>query len=269
MLKVTKRKIRNVIADSYYKTMTYLDHGTTDLFRSVEIETITWCNRTCSYCPNSKFDRGLIQNKKEMSIELFQKIIDDLKGIDYRFNIKPHFYGEPLLDNRLEELMRYTKKQLPKCKITIVTNGDLLDIERFYTLIDAGVDLFLVTQHGETMPKKFYDLLDTLKGSKLRKTITFRGRIEEDNLFNRGGLVQPKNEMLFKTCDFPSKAMVIDYQGNVVLCCNDYHSSIVLGNLVKENLMSIWNKESNKQLRQNINKGVFDLEICRKCVGIN
>ena len=38
------------------------------------IDTITACNRRCSYCPNSMHDRGSIKNMKKMPAKLFYKI---------------------------------------------------------------------------------------------------------------------------------------------------------------------------------------------------
>ena len=38
---------------------------------SVEVETITACNLRCSYCPNSKFERGLFKNSHMMETDVF------------------------------------------------------------------------------------------------------------------------------------------------------------------------------------------------------
>lgn len=82
------RKIRRVLGDDDVPSM-------------VCIETITTCNRKCSYCPNSLYDRGLVMNQSRMESALFRKIIDDLAQSGWRGEIVPHLYGEPLLDERL------------------------------------------------------------------------------------------------------------------------------------------------------------------------
>ena len=41
------------------------------MFELLGIETITACNRRCSYCPNSLYDRGLLSNMKKMKTELY------------------------------------------------------------------------------------------------------------------------------------------------------------------------------------------------------
>ena len=42
----------------------FIKYGTADMFDDIDIETTTFCNRRCSYCPNSLFDRGLKENEK-------------------------------------------------------------------------------------------------------------------------------------------------------------------------------------------------------------
>ncbi|NQT92724.1 MAG: hypothetical protein HQ559_08180 [Lentisphaerae bacterium] len=51
-------------------------YGSPDIFPIISIETTTACNRTCFYCPNSKTDRGRLENAKQMDEELFRKIVD-------------------------------------------------------------------------------------------------------------------------------------------------------------------------------------------------
>ena len=70
-----------------------------DEIPTVTLETITACNRRCSYCPNFEFDRGLTRNAKRMDGTLFIKIIDELAEIDSLETLMPHFSGEPLLSN--------------------------------------------------------------------------------------------------------------------------------------------------------------------------
>jgi len=86
-------------------------------------------------------------------------------------------------------------------------------------------------------------------------------------LLNRGGLVASSPESKLQTCSIPRDCAVIDYRGNVVLCCNDYHGSVTFGNVLNESLMTIWNKKRYRVLRRRRRRGVFDLDICKKCTG--
>jgi len=99
-----------------------MDNGLLPNF--IEVETSTYCNRRCSWCPNSKYKRG--QEKKFINFDLFTKIIADLKKINYQGQLALHNYNEPLLDPNLYKYLNIIKTQLPLVKIIIFTNGDYL-----------------------------------------------------------------------------------------------------------------------------------------------
>jgi MoaA/NifB/PqqE/SkfB family radical SAM enzyme len=72
-----------------------------ELFSVVEIETRSVCNLRCNYCPNSISERGLLKNCQQMPEALFFHIIDELSEIRFSGEVYPHFFNEPLLDERL------------------------------------------------------------------------------------------------------------------------------------------------------------------------
>lgn len=242
----------------YYRFLNFLRFGIPALFDNVEIETITECNRRCLYCPNSKFDRG----KHLMKEELFKKIIMGLKELNFSGFLRPHFYGEPLLDKRLPRLVNFARKNLPYCKIELYTNGDFLTKGLFEQLLESGVDMFFVTVHEGHLPQNIKKLLKTKKG---QDRIDYEVITAGTALFNRGGLVKVRKNIEFKKCNLASDYLIVDYKGNVVLCCNDYLSSNIFGNLAKEKIIDVWRKAEYKSVRRAIKNGIFLLDICKKC----
>ena len=196
-----------------------------------------------------------------MPAEIFEKVIDELSTIGYDGMISPHRYGEPLLDKRLPDLIKYARDHLPKAEIIIFSNGDFLDERTYQILSNSGVNKFVITQHSKTMPSGVKELLD----SELNVPIIIN-KIEK--LSNRGGLinVSPAEREKYPDC-FLIESLTIDYAGNVVLCCNDYNSSIILGNVLENDLLHIWNNPRYKKLRKMLCKRIYDLPICQKCVG--
>jgi radical SAM protein with 4Fe4S-binding SPASM domain len=261
-----KNKLKSFFTIAYYKLNNLLKRKTFDFPIAIEIETITACNRRCLYCPNSKFERGLIKNKKFMDIKLFNKIIDDLAQVNYDGRISPHFYGEPLLDERLLSIIKYTKEKLPNSQIVIFSNGDLLTINKYEELKKAGIHKFIITQHSPEMSENMEKLFEYQKNEKNPIKIEYLTNLNQGALDNRGGLVNPKKVNKRKRCHLPFSVMVVDYKGNVILCCNDYHSSIKFGDLKKEKLFDIWNKPFYKKIRYDLLKGNFELDICKKCI---
>ena len=117
--------------------------------------------------------------------------IDELAEIGYHGRICPVFYGEPLLEKRLVDFMRYIRTKLPKSWIEIYTNGDLLTPEKYSLLQQAGVDLFFITQHDQTITEGVKNLYKYLKsnGYDLSRISYQKFYLGSKLLCNRGGLI--------------------------------------------------------------------------------
>ena len=260
--KLWNRRIDNL----YGKATNLLLHQTLDFFSVVEIETSTACNRRCTYCPNFVFERGLLKNTQALADELFYRIVDQLAELRFVGRMSPHFYGEPLLDERLPKFIRYFRSKLPLAKFVIFTNGDYLTLELYETLVEAGVDGLLITEHGSKMPPGVNEVLAHRKRHGTDGVIVdYRKFTSETELSNRGGVVEHENLETKEDCDLPAENITIDHRGNVVLCCNDYHSSVTFGNIAEERLLDIWRKPNFVKLRRELRQGTFELEICKKC----
>lgn len=246
-------------------------YGMEDFFDYISLETTTHCNLRCKFCPNNKYERGLFKNKKLMNEKLFKKIISELSEINYCGQLLFHFYGEPLTDERLPDLVKYAREKLPKAELQVNTNGFLLTIPLYRKLINSGLDFFYITQYGRSAPPRIKELFSYLRKSSEKYTkIKYRVLGESIALSNRGGEINIKNPVDYERpiCAYPRNIVHVDYEGNVVLCCNDYHSSVKFGNLNNEKLLEIWNKPSYRRLRKELKKKIFKLPICKKCVGL-
>ena len=271
--KKTKDFYYGKLVDGLYR-MKYLYHyGLGDFFDNVAIETTTYCNLRCSFCPNSKYERGLQKNEKLMEEKLFNKIINELAQVDYRGVISLYSYGEPCTDKRIARLVKYAKDKLPKSSVEINSNGFLLTVDIYKDLVKAGIDAINVSQYADKMPpnvKKVYEYLKTRpkKENKIKYRIF---NVETYPLLsNRGGEFEMEESVNYERpiCGYANHAQTIDYAGNWVLCCNDYHSTIKFGNLNDETIFEIWNKPYFKRIRKETNNGIYNLEICKKCVGL-
>lgn len=237
-------------------------YGQFDMFHNVNIETSTICNRACSYCPRSIFPRP----KMFLSPKLWKKTINDLEEIGYSDNLMPVGYGEPLLDRRLPDFIKYARQTLSNAFISVYTNGDFMDSSIFNKLVSVGVDKFVVSLHKPR--NNFMDFYRELPDEK-KKYIKFN--ITENitkQLNTIGGLVNiPKKwKKVWKKCDL--NQLTIKANGDVAICCHDYFGKVIFGNVGNEKLIDIWNKPQFKQIRKNLRKGEADLELCKKCMEI-
>lgn len=239
-------------------------------FISTAIETTSICNLSCSYCPNSKYER----NKMFMQEASFYKIVDSIFEYrpDYRGKISPHFYGEPLLDTRLETFIRYCKQKLPNASIEIYTNGCFLDVDRFLSLKCSGVDFFWISQHEETPPQKLIETLEIIKADYPELyTVNYNHEYLAEYKMNRGGLLDletlPLPEQQFARCA-TYRDITIDVKGNFILCCNDYFGRHVFGNINEMSVREIWESPEYCEVRNKLFFGFLPLAICKKCVNI-
>jgi MoaA/NifB/PqqE/SkfB family radical SAM enzyme len=100
----------------------------------MEIELTNRCNLACIQCLRS---RGLKPYKLgDIDFEDYQRI---LAQFPYVMNLCLNGFGEPFMHRRFFDLVEYTRKERPWCKIGIYSNGMLIDEEKAYRLMDCGV----------------------------------------------------------------------------------------------------------------------------------
>jgi cyclic pyranopterin phosphate synthase len=236
----------------------------------VTIETTTYCNRRCSYCPNSIFERGLIKNKHLMAPALFRKIVDDLADIGFKGSLSPHGFGEPLTDSRLISFMHYAHTRLPDATLLLLTNGDFLTPTLLDKLYSAGVRNYGITAHS-TDDRSLIGSVNRIMGLKKHaedrnEAISLDYKVSDDlRLSNRGGLVKVDPPGPFLFCSGSDWPVAVNYRGDVTICCNDYLGQVVMGNLCSESLTDVWAKSEFVKLRRELARGVYKLEICKKC----
>lgn len=86
-------------------------------------------------------------------------------------------------------------------------------------------------------------------------------------LSNKAGLVNVDNEKKkanYKICPL-IKSLVITKNGDIILCCNDYYRKYIMGNIVKNNILDIWNSYSNIRVEL-LKYNKVNLDICKKCL---
>lgn len=257
----TPERIKPTVRGWYNMLNKWATYGTTDIFTAIDIETNSRCNLKCSYCPVSMWDRG----DHFMSESLYKKIIDDLADFPFAYQgrVSPHFYGDPLIDERLPSLLRYTRAKLPKAQIIIHTNGIRLTREKYRELVDAGITGFLITRHMAHWPKPVREIVETEPDAKkyiILQTLTNVG------LFNRGGTAPVKTPHVSRRCYYSSDEIAIDYRGRVV-CTNDFFCRDVFGDVTRRSLKDIWWDPAFRQTRKDLQHGKVNLVHCRECLG--
>ena len=148
----------------------------------IKIENTSYCNARCVYCPHKTLKRP----QGTMSEKLYKKIIDEV--LDWRVGeIHLCNFGEPLIDKRLADRIKYIKlnEKIPT-KTVIYTNGSLLSKENSRRLMSAGIDEIYVSFDGYNknhfektrVPLKYDLLVDNIENIiKIRNESNYKTKI--------------------------------------------------------------------------------------------
>lgn len=265
------------------------------------IETIRACNARCIMCPSSTMKR----EKGVMSDETHQIILKKLSDWAAPISVITHAgVGEPLLDKDLEEKIKNEKKVFSNAQIIVYTNGGLLSKERSITLIESGVDVVSFSINAfrkETYEsimniprdityKNVEQFLEIKQKSSAKVNIhvslvkTDICSLDEVDEFKRYWsakqiqVVTPpwiswgnhlKHSIVKEQlpCFYIWKVMMIDYDGAVKMCCEDFDSRYPMGNLMKQTPDEIFNAPRMLQQRENqLNGNFLWPEICKNCI---
>lgn len=107
-----------------------------------EVETVNACNAKCVMCAmNDRINRkDTIMNK-----DLFAKFVKEIGDYaDWIETVCLNRDGEPILDKNLPERVKLLK-DIGIRKVTFATNGQLLNSELVYKLINAGLDDIMIS----------------------------------------------------------------------------------------------------------------------------
>lgn len=120
---------------------------------AIFIEPARSCNFKCRYCYHS-FKEDQIEKTKFvkngiMDYRVFTQIIDDISLFTNKLKcIHLTGRGEPLINSKLPDMIKYIKRKDITERINIVTNGALLMPELNLDLINSGLDSIKISVQG-------------------------------------------------------------------------------------------------------------------------
>ena len=115
------------------------------------IDPASTCNFRCTFCPSgdSQLIRSTGRYQGVLNFDLFRKIIDDLGEFDSPLKVlRLYKDGEPLMNKRLPDMIRYAKESGRAKYVDTTTNASLLTPEKSQQLIEAGLDRINISVDG-------------------------------------------------------------------------------------------------------------------------
>ena len=257
-------KRRTVIVDDILST-----HKEVPIPSWIELSIIDVCNRSCSFCPKS--DPKVAPNTyQKMQMNLINKLTEELKEIKYKGSVVLCGYGEPMLH---KDLNLICKKLSEASFVEVVTNGDTLNPKQIKNLYINNVNKLLISMYdGEHQIKKFKQMIEDSKVPK--DFVILRDRWYDSKkdyglkLTNRTGTIsigQQEEVGKYKKCFYPSYQFLIDWNGDVFLCPQDWQRRVTMGNMMQEHIFDIWTSKIMSKFRRNLIYGKRIESPCTLC----
>lgn len=262
--------------------------------KNIIIDSTNFCNLKCIMCAR----RFMTRPKKNMSFNLFRKIIDEIADESPSARVWMAFYGEPLLlRDTILWMIHYAKSRGLK-NVLMNTNGNLLTAEISKGLIESGLDELVIgvdaftpenyqkIRVGGNYEKVLENINELLKIKKhLNKNtpivkvqiIELDENKHEMEAFIKywtdcgaivkvrpkvswiGAIKNEKNpEKSRYPCYWCMEIMPILCDGSVVLCGADYDGKYVAGDVKDNSIKEIW-MGNLKKIRDHHKKRNFQL----------
>ena len=234
----------------------------------IELSLIDNCNRSCSFCPKS--DEKIAPNTHQVMDEvLINKLYEDLSKINFEGAFCFCGYGEPMLH---KNVLKYANILGKLGGVEIITNGDTLNEKQLVEIYNSRATRLLISLYdGEHQVEKFKKMISSAGIPK--DFVILRDRWYSDKLdfgvklTNRVGTIElgKQNEIdTNKKCFYTSYQVLIDWNGDVFLCPQDWQRRVTMGNIMQRSFFDIWNGKILNKFRK-IHQTNRNINPCTSC----
>ncbi|MFA5145024.1 MAG: radical SAM/SPASM domain-containing protein [Candidatus Omnitrophota bacterium] len=268
----------------------------------VMIENTNNCNANCVFCPHKNMKR----ESGTMELALTRRIIDECANFGityltiYGFGepLLDKYFFERVRYAKSKKIDRvttntnamYLNKNIAK---EFIDSG----IDEVYISFDAATaDTFKMIRPNlnfDTVKQNILGLIEEKKRRKISKLKVFLSFVEGNHnmherdayikewknkvdgvsvslIHNWTGSIKKMDKELSclrrDPCRLLWTDMVVSWNGDVPLCCNDFDNRIILGNVTCSSIKEIWSGEKLKKIRQShLNKEFSAIAVCKEC----
>jgi radical SAM protein with 4Fe4S-binding SPASM domain len=274
---------------------------------AVGIGTTGTCNASCVHCPTGKASTAN-SPRGTMPMDLFRKIIDGIadEGVAVDSHIGFGLFGDGLVDPLVLERARYLRERLPDVLFSVNTNGAAYNHAKHAALYDyvtlialhcesltpATYDYLMTPLRAKNVFPKYETILKDFPGKvrvsvpvshanrdelpHIRAWFMERGArevvfdpmssrcMEDLSLFHKLSLAPAR----IRCSSQVTRDLIVDCDGTVVPCCNDFVREKPLGNLAIESFRETMTNLARRQFAQTMDEGRHDeVPLCTRCFG--
>lgn len=248
--------------------------------KHVSIELHSHCNRDCWFCPRwgdrsgKRKDASGAPVMRSMPTEKILELMQEVWDLGYRGNLNFHHLSEPFIDKRIIDFAR--KARGIGFTPIIHSNGDPLrnnpqlakDAASVFSEITIG--LYDYKNEAERLAEEEFwknHLKGTPKLHFTRHEITFPRHGVDTSMPGMAELDKAIELAQHQPCEMVRDHLIIHYDGNVALCCEDYPDQFDVGNVFEKSLKDIWWSERRREVLEILSKagGRLQFPHCVKC----
>jgi len=235
---------------------------------NLDIETCGNCNRRCPTCiRNSHPDREKLSSWFEdtkLPSGLIYQSIEEWLEIKEDGQLCLSHYNEPLMDDRIIQIVKNIKIEYPQVFSYFHTNGDYLT-EEIADELNGNLSRIVVTLYMDE-PKKSEraEWVHTLFSKTICDVIIESAHIPThfSPAYDIKTLAEKhKNH----PCSEPSMRIVINHKGDYLLCCDDVIGNFDLGSYPEKSLKEHWQEKKKIQGRLSQKGGRSWHPYCESC----
>ena len=177
----------------------FVDHLKKEFPSQIMVDVTEYCNLKCVHCPHPTFVKSDHFSGSQLKLEVHNKLIKEIKndGLEFCQYLRYTSNGEPLIHKDFIKMVQYAGETIPSIPINVTTNGVLLNNERAFALLNAGVSVFDIS-------------LDAFNNDTYAK-IRVKGNLDntKKNVLNLINLIQKEK--------FKTKVVVsyVEQEGNI------------------------------------------------------
>lgn len=226
---------------------------------SVKLEFVRGCNRKCEFCATN----GITADHAHMTMETLERAVTLINESGYNPRIQIDGRGEHTLHPNFYAMVKKIKEIIPTSCIQLISNGWLVQHSEHAIpkMLKAGINDITLDEYFDShfdpeYVQKEIDLYTKKTGNKVdffimgpgvpmygeknpnkRRVVIVpdisAGQITVSRkLTNQCGAGMPPNdEYKDRVCTRVFREVPIRYDGNMVLCCQDFRDQFVIGNI--------------------------------------
>ncbi len=272
--------------------------------KEIALEFTNRCSARCGICPREKFTQKIM----DMDFDLYKKIINDISQYDIRI-LNTCGYGEIFLDKLIFKRFEYARQKLPETKIYVsstcfhMDESKYEDVAKYVDILKisfygASKETYEASHRGnlkydvslrnilgflkslEHRAKKTHTialltLTDTNKNDGERfiefwKPLVNEIMVWKPHNFAGGRSYRKIDHSRQISCGRPFNGpLIVTANGKVSMCCFDYNSQLIIGDMKKQTICEILHSEPYRKIKKAHEENSFQGLICSECCQTN